>query len=377
MIRIAFVINTIATPGAGTEKQLLLLMKHLDRSQFQPHLVCLQDSEWLKGQSFDFPVIKYNALSVTSFPFWTGVRRFAAWCKEQEIDIVQTHFFDATLFGTVGAHFAERPLVVSTRRNIGNWHNWLSVGVTRFLRKWTTHYLANSQAAVEKTVEVELVQPDRIDVIYNALDLPAYSCINKTLRDQKRWSWGFSESDIVIGIIANLRDVKNIESLVRVTARLLPEFPALKVVSIGEGPRRPAIEKLIKDLKVERQFHIMGSDTDVIPALAAFDIATLTSRFESFSNSLIEYMAAGLPIVASNVGGNGEAIENGVSGILYNVEKDEELESSLRRLLTDRDFARKLGDNARRKACARYSLEACIQGHEKYYRNLLQFHARK
>ncbi len=372
MIKIAFVIDTIDTPGAGTEKQLFLLLKHLDRSKFAPHLVCLRDSEWLQGKTFDFPLVKYNAYSMTGLQYWKYVRQFAAWCRREEIDIVQVAFFDATLFGTVGARLARRPLLVSTRRNIGNWHNSINLRVLRLLRRWTTRYLANSQAAIRRTIEVEYVEPDRFDLIYNGLDLAAFSCITPAVREAKRRAWGLSEQDTVVGIVANLRDVKNISSLIDVTARLAPDFPRLKVVSVGEGPYRDRLVAQVKACNLENRFLFVGRDTDVISCLAAFDIATLTSRFESFSNSLIEYMAAGLPIVASNIGGNGEAVAHEETGLLYDVDNNDELEQYLRRLLTDTDFARQIGDNARRDAHARFTFEACIKAHEDYYTDLLR-----
>ena len=372
MIKIAFVIDTVITPAAGSEKQLLLLLEGLDRSRIEPHLVCLHDSEWLREQKFDFPLVKYDAYSITSLQFWKRVRDFAGLCKRERYHIVQTFFVDGNIFGTIGARLGGVPLTVATRRNIGNWHNWTYIRILRQLKRWTTRYLTNSRAAAAKTVDAERVSPDRTDVIYNGLDLTAFKRITPKLRSEKRRQWGLEDRHTVIGIVANLRDVKNIESLLRAAAKLAPDYPDLRFVSIGEGNRRSTLETLRKELGIEDRFLMPGRDTDVISCLAAFDIGVLTSRFESFSNSLIEYMAAGLPVVASDVGGNGEAVEHETNGLLYDVDRDGQLETALRRYLDDPEWAARLGRNARKRAHNEFSREACLRAHEAYYENLVR-----
>ncbi len=372
MINIAYVIDTIKTPGAGTEKQLLMLLHGLDRTEFTPFLVCLHTSDWLQSQRFPFDVEVYDVRRSISIGHARAVSRFRALCLERKIDVVQTFFVDANKFAIVGTHLARTATTVASRRNVGHSHSRLNLAALRFLRRWTDRYLANSQAAADRTVELEHVVPDKIDIIHNGLDLGRFRAITPAMRAEQRRQWQIEDNDIVVGIVANLRDVKNIDSLIRVAARLVPEFPRLQFVSVGEGPDRTRLQSLIGSLKLGARFQLTGRQSDVVPSLAGFDIAVLCSSFESLSNSLIEYMAAGLPIVASAVGGNIEAIRHEDNGLVYPVREDDMLEAGLRRLLGDEALAARLASRARQDAETKYSREACIENHQIYYEQLVR-----
>ena len=372
MIKIGFVIDTIETPSAGTEKQLLMLLNGLDRARFLPYLICLRNSDWLKTQRFEFPVVTYNLKRNLSFCLPKYLRQFSRLIRQEKLDIVQTFFVDGNLFGTIGARLARCKIIISSRRNISDWHTRLHVSILQLLRRWTTQYLANSEAAAIKTVEVERVHRNKITVIYNGLDHQPYRSLSSDMRWQRRRQWNIADNETLIGLVANLRDVKNIDSLVRTASRLDGEFPSLRYVVVGEGTDRGKLQNLIDDSSLTEKFHLVGRHPNVQSCLAAFDIAVLCSSFESFSNSLIEYMAAGLPIVASNVGGNGEAISHNENGLLYTVDDANGLVDALRTLLSDWPLAIKFGQNAKRSAFSRFSSEACITNHQNYYARLFE-----
>lgn len=373
MIKIAYIIDWIYSPEGGTERQLLMLLNGLDRSRFTPHLVYLRDTDFLTNTQFDYPLTKIPVGRLISPDFARGLRIFRKLHRRERFDIVQTLFIDANLFGTTAAHYAGCRTIVSSRRNIGYWHDTAQIAMLRLLRRWTTHYLANSEAAADKTVETERVPRDRITVIRNGLELDKFSRITPVLRAEQRAEWGVGEQDIVIGAVANLRKVKNIESLMRSAVSLVREHENLKMVWVGQGfggdyERYCA---LVSEMGLDGRFFFPGGTTDVVRSLAGFDIAVLCSKSESFSNSLVEYMAAGLPIVASDVGGNSEAIEHETTGLLYPIDREDLLTSSLQRLITDRAFARRIAERARETAHATYTREAMLRQHERFYESIL------
>lgn len=370
MIRIGFVIDSIQTPAAGTEKQLLMLLDGLDKTRFSPFLICLRDSDWLNNQQFHFPVVIYNLRKILSLSLIKYLRRFIRFIRDEKLDIVHTFFADSNIFGAIGARLAGCKVIISSRRNIGNWHNRRNVSILRLLRRWITHYLANSEAAAKITAEVEKVAPDRITVIYNGLQLHKYQSLPSDMRSKQRREWNAANDETLVGVVANLRDVKNIDSLISTAARLDKEFSSLKYVVVGEGPDRAKLQNLINSLGLTKKFHLVGRYVNVVPCLAAFDIAVLCSSFESLSNSLIEYMAAGLPIVASNVGGNGEAISHNETGLLYPIDDENGLENALRTLLMDQSLATKLSEGAKKSASQRFSSEAYVKNHQDYYTNV-------
>lgn len=372
MIRIAFVIDTIVSSTAGTEKQLLMLLHGLDRKRFTPYLVCLRKSDWLAEQSFPFEVKYFYTPRIMSLDFLAKTKQFGLWCDDQSIDIVQTFFADGNRFGTFGARRSQcRPVLISSRRNMGHAYGFVTKAILRFLERWTWRYLANSRAAANHTIASERVPADKVAVIYNGLDLSRFVNVSRRLREDQRQAWQVEPDQILVGMVANLRDVKNVDSLVRVAGKLSGDFPSLRFVVVGEGRDRPRLQALIDAKGLTSEFLLAGQYLDVLPCLMAFDFAVLCSRFESFSNSLVEYMAAGLPIVASDVGGNCEAVTHGETGLLYDVADENRLEHSLRKLLEQHDLAKTMGQNARDSASERFGRESCLRQHQDYYQSLV------
>ena len=368
--KIAYIIDTIGAPTGGTEKQLLYLLNGLDRNVIDPHLFCFYPSEWMKSQNFSFPVTYLNVSRILGPDLYFGSRQLKAVHAREHFDIAQTFFKDGNIFGTYAAHKAKIPHIISSRRNVGYWHDGLQIRILRFLEQWTTHYLANSQAAIDMTMKIEQAKKFKFQLIYNGLDLAKFSEINDSMRTEQRKKWNIADSDIVIGIVANLRPVKRHDNVINDAKTLIGQNNKLKFVFIGEGPDRPKLEAHIAELGLSEHFRLPGATTDIVPALSGFDIAVLPSSNESFSNSLIEYMAAKLPVIATRVGGNIEAIEHGENGLLYDIDDANGLINAVKEILEHDDKANKMAENAQIKAFEEYSIEKMIANHQIFYLNL-------
>ncbi len=369
-IKIAYIIDTLETPSAGTEKQLLYLLNGLNRDKVSPYLVCFYQSEWMKTQTFEFPVYYLNLRSFLSSDIFKAYKLFKTLHMTQQFDIVQTFFKDGNIFGTSAAHFAKVPVIVSSRRNIGYWHNKLQITILRFLQKWTTHYLANSQAAVDMTMDIEQAHNDKFKIIYNGLDLKQFESVERTITMTQREQWNCCEQDIIIGVVANLRPVKRLYTVVESAKELTKKYKNLKFVFIGEGSDRESLETLIESYNLSEHFILPGASQEIPAILSAFDIAVLPSSNESFSNSLIEYMASELPIVATKIGGNSEAIEHNQNGLLYTLEDENGLTESLKIILDNKEKAQALAGQAKEKAFSEYSIEKMISNHENFYQSI-------
>ena len=371
MIKIAYIIDTIESPSAGTEQQLLMLLNNLDRDRFSPYLICLRDSPWLKSQSFNFPVYIFNIRKIFSLGFVHFIRQFNQLHKIEKFDIVQTFFADANIVGVIAAKMAGVKVILASRRNIGDTLTNLQLYALRIIKRYTKKFLANSRAAARKAMELEGIKPERIEVIYNGLYLDKFRLISPELRARQRTEWGISEDDILIGLIANLRPVKNIEALIEAAYRLTGIYPNLKFVVVGEGQQREDLQKRINIANLGECFKLVGRYGDIVPCLAAFDVAVLCSKAEGFSNSLIEYMAAGLPSIASDVGGNAEAISHKESGIIYSSNDPDGLTNGLSYLIENKEIAREYGQKARAAAMKKYDVTTYVKNHEEFYSNLI------
>jgi len=371
-LKIAYIIDSIETDTAGTEKQLLQLLKGLNRSRVKPYLICFYQSEWMKKQVFDFPVADLRISRLLSFQPFRAYRIFKKIHQQENFDIVQTFFKDGNLFGTIAAHFAGCKVIISSRRNTGYWLNGFHTATLRFLRRWTTAYLGNSKAAAEQTRQIEKVPAEKTAVIYNALDLDKFKAINPEMRREQREKWQVKDDEILIGMVGNLRPVKNVDGLIDAAWKLTETEKKLRFVVLGEGSERERLENKIREYGLGNKFMLPGKAENVVPCLAGFDIAVLCSSGESFSNSLIEYMAAGLPVAVSEVGGNNEAITHNETGLLYAFDDANGLIGALVKLIKNREFAEKLGKSAQKEAFARFQKEIIIEKHEQYYHQLLK-----
>jgi glycosyltransferase involved in cell wall biosynthesis len=370
-IKIGYVIDTIATSSAGTEKQLLMLLRGLDREIFEPWLICLRPAPWLNDLKADFEMTIFDFKSLSRPKALYQLRKMIRFFKQKRFDIIQTFFVDANIIGTIAARMAGCQTLISSRRNIGYWHTSFHRMWLKLLGRWTDYYLGNSEAIVRMTIDAEAARPEKVKVIYNGLDLEVFKNIPNDEGAVLRQKWGVSENDILIGMAANLRPVKNIESFINAAMKLVNQYNNLKFVVIGEGSERNKYEQMIGVEGLKKRFLLPGRHNDIRPCLAAFDMAVSCSHSESFSNSIIEYMAAGLPVAASAVGGTPEAIIDGQTGVLFDINDPNGVTSALKKLIDNIDTAREMGMRARKKAFTEYSREVMIERHEEFYKGVI------
>jgi glycosyltransferase involved in cell wall biosynthesis len=370
VIKIAYIIDTIETPSAGTEQQLLMLLDNLDRQKFAPYLICLRNSRLLESQSFDFPVHILNIDKLLSAEFIQGIKKFKALHKAEKFDIVQAFFPDANIFGVIAARLAGVKVILAGRRNIGDTLTSMQLRALRLIRRYTTQYVANSRAAANMAEKLEGIDPKKIEVIYNGMYLDRFESISPEMRHACRQEWKVGDEEILIGLVANLRPVKNVEALIDAAAKLIERHSNLKFVVVGEGELRESLQARIDGAGLAQRFNLAGRYDDIIPCLAAFDIAVLCSKAEGFSNSLIEYMAAGLPVVASDVGGNSEAVKHGETGLVYSLSQPDGLAYSLTQLVDNRPLARNMGEKAKKASFEFYNVSTYIENHQNLYAGL-------
>ena len=367
-INIAYVIDTIETPNAGTEKQLLMLMERLDRTRFSPHLICLRNSAWLRRSKLPFPVFILNLYSFRSLYLIKAFNNFRRYCAENNVAIVQTFFRDANIFGTLAAYLSRVNIIISSRRNygLGYWHNNYWLIIMKALRHITSCYIANSRITADYTAMSENVSKDKIHVIYNGLYLERFKKITHDERKSYRSSIGIKPNHILIGTVANLRSIKNLSLFIRVAAISHKKYPHTRFIIVGDGPEKETLEKMIDEYSLEDVFVLAGQQDDVLPFLSSMDIGILCSKSESLSNSIIECMAAGLPCVVSEAGGNSEAIGYKY-GFSFKNDGKEDFIDKLEQLIVDEELRLNTGQAAKAYAFSNYDHNEIIKHYQEIY----------
>ncbi len=368
-VKIAFVINSIASPSGGTEKQLLFLLQGLDREVFEPHLFCLHSSAWLDEHFTSCPL---HILGIDSFKnplMLHHLASFAAELRREGFAIVQTHFSDANMVGTLAGRLARVPVIISTRRGVPYYGSRTGLSFLRLLNACATCFIANSASTRRWAAETEGIAPEKIEVVPNGLD-PAVQP-RRTGRRSARRTLNIPKDARVVGIVANLRPVKGLEVFLRAAALVLREVPESYFLIVGEGTEKERLDALARRLGISQRVLFLGTRGDIPSLLATLDVGVLSSHWESFSNAILEYLGAGLPVVCTDVGGCREVVFDGRNGFIVPPGDARAMGEKIVAILRG-GFSPSEHQRMRRRMMREYSIEAMVAGHQNLYLRLLR-----
>ncbi len=373
MIRIAFVIDAIETSYAGTERHLLELLTSLDSKKFRVSLICLRQSAWLNKQTFSFPVEFLSFGSLLNLDLVSKIRKFITTVKRYNVDLIHSFYPDAVIITGLAANYIKPALLVTSRRGFINNEqpNRIKVLIFRILCRYYSMCICNSKSLAGYVQSTEGFYKGKIKVIHNGIDFDKLDSADVLKGASLLRKREIGEGDIVICVSANLRPVKNMEFLIRAARKVIDLYPNVHFVAIGDGEQRSYLESLIGRLEIKDRFHLLGSMRDPEVILANSDIGVLTSTSESLSNSLIEYSAMGLPIIASDVGGNREVLSHGMSGYLYTSNDLGDFLDKVRRLIENEKLRKSMGAEGRKVVRKKFSLLNCIYQYQKVYESIV------
>lgn len=297
------------------------------------------------------------------------VGRLAAWLIEQRVELLHVHDFYSTVLAVPAARLAGIKVVVG-RLDLAHWHGPAQRRTLQLLTRAADHVVVNAEAVRRMLVQEERVPAEAVTVIRNGLDLDAFDARSleppgSPLPDTGR--------DPVVLHVANMNHpVKRQEDLLAALARVNARpGQRLHAFLVGDGPRRVELQTLARSLGVERWAHFLGHRRDVPAICRRVTFGVLCSAAEGLSNAVIEGMAAGLPMVVTNVGGNPELISDDERGLVVEPESPAELALAFTRLMQDRESAQLMGWAARRYVERNLSLKRMVAAHDALYRQVL------
>jgi glycosyltransferase involved in cell wall biosynthesis len=361
----------------GSERQALQLLRQLHESgQCRVHLACLQDRGSLRAEAEQLGIGEIHEYPLTSFydpNFVKQLRRLRRFIKENEIDVVHTHCFYTNIFGMTGAFLADVRARITSKGETDGFRTPLQKRAERVAFRLAHRVIANCLVVQNQLIR-EGVSPARIVQHYNGLDLERLKVSPELRRDQARAAFGLPTDPKrrFISIVANLHNpVKDHPMFLRVAARVRKEVPGAGFVIAGEGDLMPGLRELAEQLGIARDVFFIGRCEAVGQLLFASDIGVLSSKAEGFANAILEYLAAGLPVVATEVGGVREAIVEGETGYVVPSGDDERMAAGIIRLLSDPERARAMGQLGRSLVAAKFSCDRHLQNTLELYDELL------
>lgn len=322
------------------------------------------------------PLVEYP---ITSFYNWRTLRqqfRLAGYLRRNGIGIVHTYNFYPNVFGIPAARLARVPRIVASIRDTGAYLNPLQARAQSVVCAAADAIVANADA-VRRWLIDQGHPSEKITVIRNGIDTARFASLENQGRLHREL--GFPDGAPLVAVVARLSPVKGIDDFVRAASRLAGSFPEARFVLFGsrpgqsQNPEEPdslyaeKMHRLACELGVGDRVFFAGCRTDMAELLPELTISVLPSHTEGLPNAVLESMAAGVPVVATNVGGIPEVIEHEITGLLVPPHHPGALASAISRLLKDPALAASLATEAKRAAKERFSVGRMVRETENLY----------
>jgi glycosyltransferase involved in cell wall biosynthesis len=367
----------------GTERHVVNLGQGLDRSRFEPSFGCLKRWGDLLSEidARETPVSEYRIRSLYPHKAFKGQLRLASDLRRRRTHIVHAYNVYANIFAIPAARLAGTPVVVASIRDTGIYLTAAQRLVQRLVCRMADCVLVNAEA-VRSWLEEQGYPPEKMVVIRNGVDLSRFrggrgdGAVRRSLR--------LPPGAPLVAVFSRLDRNKGLEYFLRAAAIIAARDREVRFLVVGDrfvskdgvivrdDEHRDELVSLTRRLGLEGRVVFTGFRLDVPELLSEVTLSVLPSLSEGLSNAVLESMAAGVPVVATRVGGTPEAIEDGVSGLLVPPRDAPALAGAIRALLEKRDLAGRLGQAARERIERSFSLDRMLRETQDLYAGMLE-----
>jgi glycosyltransferase involved in cell wall biosynthesis len=355
-------------PG-GAEKVVCSLAKGLDRERFNPAVASFKHGAMVKDlskQGIPFYVLGKSGKFDPSFLF-----RLLRLLREHKIHILHTHTFSPNFWGRIAAKIASIPFVISTEHTIASHKSALQRTIDKLLSPLSNKLVAVSYEVKQSNISLGRIAPSKITVIHNGIEEASTGVLEPTEISTYKKSLGLRNDLPVILTVGRLAPPKGHSFLLDALRLVNQEGCKAQFVFVGDGPLRDQLKAKAKDLGIAEHVVFAGFRTDVNGFLQIADVIAFPSVREGFSIAILEAMAAGKAIIATDVGGNREAIQSGVSGILVPPRDVNALTKAILNLIKNKDLATQLGKRAKERFLSEFTRSKMIKKTERLYNELI------
>ncbi len=363
------VLHTESSTGwGGQEKRILRETLCLREKGVRVLIVCQPGSQLekrAKEHGIDVRTHQINSsLDISAIAF---IRRLI---KKESVDIVNTHSGKDSWVSSISARLLwERPAIVRTR------HLALPVKNRVTYSLLPDKIVTVSEYVRQYLIKEKGISPEKIIAIHTGVDVKQEgreSRVESRKINGIREELGISKETPLIGTVAILRKKKGHYILIEAARIILKDIPDIIFIFIGDGPQRKNLLRLIDKYGLNNRVRLLGLRNDVHALLREMDVFVLPSFEEALGTSVLEAMAASIPVVATNVGGIPEAVIDGVTGILVSPGDADALADAIKRLIQDKSMARRMGEQGRQRVEEHFSVEKMVEGMYDLYTSLIR-----
>lgn len=372
-LRLLMLTDTPIVESGGSERFLRNLLGLLSSDCYTITLVqlCIEpigaDRLHEQPKSSHLRVLYFPVTAVYGF---NGIRAYWALrrlVQQEGFHIIQSQHEKSDILNAFLPRGPLNAIRISNRRDTGFQKSWRLRKLFRALNSSFDHIVAPANAILELLAREEAVSRARMHRIPNGVDCKLFQPAASERRTKLRNQLGFSNQDFLIGCVAAFTAVKRHGALIDAFVDVRSKAPQARLLLIGDGPLRDEIADRIKLAGIGSYVCLYGNSSDVAELLSALDVFVLASSTEGMSNAILEAMACGLAVVATDVGGNRELVDDGCTGLLVPAGDTAALSVALARLSRDSGFAHRCGIAARKRVLSDFSLTKMAQGFENLY----------
>ena len=357
----------------GTERQVVNLVENIDRSRFDVQMACFRRTgPFLQNfVTLGVPISQYDIKTLYRPQTVWQQMRLASCLRQQRVQVVHAYGFYSAVFAIPAARLAGVPAVVMSIRDTGELLTDAQRRAQLLAARFAHSILVNAEA-VRDWLTNQGCPADKIEIIRNGINFDQPQVAEKDLRTEL----GLSPGTPLVAMLSRLNRLKGVEHLLQAAVSVTAHCPRAHFLVVGGAPPndpgyKGQLEEEARKLGLAGRITFTGFRTDVTRILNEVTVSVLPSLSEGLSNTLLESMAAGVPVVATTVGGNTEIVDHGVTGLLIPPSAPSALARSIDTLLENPDLARKLGEAGKKKIRATYSIKAMVERTEQHYIKLL------
>ena len=359
----------------GAEKNLYQVVTNLDKSKFSPVVCCLEGNGLVKEfLEENIKVVNIRLKRIYGLRAFKALITLKKVVQKENIGIIATYHESSDFIGLVLGLICGIP-VVSNRRNMGYNLKTRHILIYRIINKLFRQMITVSDAVKDRIIKEQKASQKLIQTIYNGIDVEEF--VSKS-KNEKGNLTTLNMNEPIVGIVAGLRGIKGQKYFLDAAHEVHKAHPKTQFLIVGthlkgdEDYSWPKLEDYATKLGVSEKVIYLGLRKDVPYIMSLLDVSVLSSLSEGFSNTILESMAAGKPVVATDVGGNPEAIVDGETGFLVPPKDPKALAKEIIRLLENKPLAQKMGSAGRERVRQYFTLEGMIKKYELIYESILR-----
>jgi L-malate glycosyltransferase len=363
---VLLVVDSLIGVSGGGERMVFKLASLLPQYGFRVSILCFEiAAEGIGLTTLPCPIYVLPLKKTYDFRAIGATFTLRRFIKDQHIQIVQTFFESSDLWAGFVTKVMSSAKLIWSRRDMGILRTGKHKVAYRLMARFPDAVFAVSESVRQHCITVDRIDPALVQTIHNALELNDWKTDGPTVK---------TLGTRIVTSVGNIRYVKGHDVLIKAASLVVQQFPEVIFSIAGkvlEADYFSDLEAMVQDLNLSKNFYFAGSVTDLRSHLGGADIFVLPSRSEGFSNAIVEAMAASLPVVATDVGGNAEAVRNGVSGFIVPAEDPRALADAIIQLLRDPLKSKEMGVAGEKIAAEDFTTEAMMEKTVSTYRNLL------